>query len=119
MESSFHIHLNELEQRSAFASSLLSHDVETNTGDDWMGGLVHPSGPQRDSRTAQMIYAAIMTLCEATVHDQLDLFQSQLGKDGIKVISEHDEIGFRYADYYFGMKYAMTAIAGLPGWTLF
>ena len=97
MESSFHIHLNELEQRSAFVANLDCRDVETNTGNVWEGGLAHPSCPQRDSARAQLAYGAIMTVCEATVHDQFVIFKSNLGKQGIKVIRDYDEIGFRYA----------------------
>lgn len=99
MECSFHLHLNDLETRTAFVANLESLNIDTDTGNELLGGLAHPSCPSRDSARAQLAYGAIMTVCEATVHDQFEVFQSNLGKQGIKVIKDYDEIGFRYVQY--------------------
>jgi hypothetical protein len=95
MESSFHIQLHELPDLTGFAADAVCADIALNTGSEWIGGLVHPLAPERESAQARLCYATLMTVCEATVRDQVDVFQSELSLETVKLVPENEEIGFR------------------------
>lgn len=89
--------LYQLQELSGFVADADCEDIAGNTTLAWMGGLTHPLGPQRDSAQDQLSYATLMTVCEATVHDQVDVFQSELSLEAVKLVPEEEDIGFRYA----------------------
>lgn len=95
MESSFHIQLFDLQDLTGFAADGICEDIALNVETEWLGGLVHPLAPERETGQERLRYATLMTLSEATVRDQIDVFQSELSLQTVKLVPENEDIGFR------------------------
>src|SRR5690348_9576184 len=96
METTFHLHLAELETRTGFQAILQAGGLNEAPQWGWQGGLVHARAPAHANDHAQRFGAVLMTLIEATVQDQIEAWRSDLSRHFVQLVAEKDDIDFRY-----------------------
>jgi hypothetical protein len=108
MESSFHLHLGELEQKTGYQANRLATEIVNVPVNGWQGGLAHPLAPEHASPKTQLIQACVMTLVESIVRDQLDVFSSGLCRKAVGLVPEDDDIGLRLFIYHARARMNLT-----------